>query len=133
MARAAASAQTFEFFSEHRRHIIENADVAKIWRDGLAGRDLDEIDRTRFEHAGEGYIFGLNAAFNLGRAAGVGKIVEDMPSVLAQTMHDGPGMRTIWKRFRMVFTTGEDSSFGDAVETAAEALAAQSQDTEQPP
>ena len=98
LARAAVSAQTYEIFAEHRRHIIDNADVAKIWQD-------------------------------LGRAAGYDRVVAGMPRALAGIMHDGPGMRTIWERVREWVTSGGDSSFADAVETAAEEFTAQSQET----
>ncbi len=130
LARAAVCKQTFEIFAEHRRHIIENADVARIWREGLAGRDLDENDRTRFEQVGEEYIFGMNVAFNLGRAAGYERVLEGMPHTLALTMHKGPGMRVIWKRVRGALTTVGDSSFADAVDTAFEALSAQPRKTQ---
>ncbi len=125
LARAAVSVQTFQIFAEHRRHIIDNEDVAKIWRDGLAGRDLNGNDHTRFEQVGEEYIFGLNTAFNLGRAAGYERVAEGMPEALALSMHNGPGMRTIWNELRGTLTTAGDSSFAEAVDTALEALTAQ--------
>ena len=89
LARAAVSAQTFEIYAEHRRHI--------------------------------------------GRAAGYDRVVAGMPWALAGIMYNGPGMRTIWERVREWVTSGGDSSFADAVETAAEVLAAQSQETQQRP
>ncbi len=132
LTRAAVSAQTFEIFAEHRRHIIDNADVAKIWRDGLAGRDLHEDDQTRFDHLGEEYIFGLNTAFNLARAAEYERVVEGMPEALALSMHNGPGMRPIWERLRGPLTVGGDSSFVYAVDAALEALTAEPSETQGP-
>ncbi len=38
LARAAVLATTFEHFSRFRCHIIDNADVARIWRKGLRWR-----------------------------------------------------------------------------------------------
>ena len=131
MARVAVSAQTFEIYAEHRRHIIDNADVAEIWRNRLAGRDLSTNDQTRFEQVGQEYIFGLNVAFNLARAAGYERVIEGMPNQLAETMHSGPGMRPIWDRAHGALTSVGDSSFADAVDTALEALTAQRRETQQ--
>ena len=49
LARAAVVSTTFEHMSRFRHHIIDNADVARIWREGCAAQELDEDDRTRFD------------------------------------------------------------------------------------
>ncbi len=46
LARAAVFETTFANLSQFRRHVIDSADVARIWREGCAGHELnDDVDR----------------------------------------------------------------------------------------
>ncbi len=70
LARAAVIGTTFDHISQFRRHIIDHADVARIWRQGCAGeQELGEDDRTRFDQLAQEYIFGLNSVFSQAVAA----------------------------------------------------------------
>ena len=70
LVRAAVFETTFAHFSLFRRHIIDSADVARIWREGCAEHELNDDDHARFEYLGEEFIYGLNTSFSQVIAAG---------------------------------------------------------------
>ena len=127
LVRAAVFETTFTRFSLFRRHIIDSADVARIWREGCADHDLNEDDHTRFEHLGEEFIYGLNASFSQAIAAGNELLSRVLPPVLAASVCNDPGMRTMWEHHRSNLTA---SGFAGAVNTAVDGLTAQRQETQ---
>ena len=125
LAQSAVLANTFVHFSQFRRHIIDDADVARIWREGCAGQELDENDRTRFEALGQELVFGVNSIFGQAVAAGNEDLVADMPPVLAGSVHANPGIRRIWGEVRGGLTARARSSFAEAVDAEIDSLARQ--------
>ena len=128
LAQAAVLATTFEHFSQFRRHIIDNADVARLWREGCAGRELNEDDRTRFDELGDEYVYGLNSVFGQAAAAGNEGLVKAMPPVLARRVHVDPGIRVIWDGVREGLKAQERSRFVEAVDAALVTLTRQQED-----
>ena len=125
LARAAVVSTTFEHMSQFRRHIIDNADVARIWREGCAGeQELGEDDRTRFDHLAQEFIVGLNSVSLQAVAARNEIYAKAMPAILARQAHVEPGLRIFWETFRASLTGDGRSSFVEAVDIYLDALAA---------
>ena len=119
LVRAAVFETTFGVFHKFRCHIIDNTDVARIWREGCADQELNDDDRTRFDLLGEEFIFGLNSIFSQAVAAGNEDAAREMPPVLAMSLRDNPGMGTVWERVRRELTATGRSGFAEAVDSAA--------------
>ncbi len=123
LAKAAVLSTTFERFSRFGGHIIDNAEVARLWREGCAGRELDEDDRTRFNALGQEFIYGAAAAFDHAIAAGSEDVVEVLPAVFARSVHGEPGLRAIWEEIRLGWgTKAARSNFDGAVDAALDSL-----------
>ena len=125
LAQSAVLANTFVHFSQVRRHIIDNADVARIWREGCAGQELDENDLTRFNALGQELVYGTNSIFGQAIAAGNEHLMKSMPPGLAASVHANPGIRRIWGEVREGLASRERSSFVEAVDIAVDSLARQ--------
>jgi hypothetical protein len=123
LAKAAALGITFEHLSQFGRHIIANADVARLWREGCAGRELDEDDRTRFNALGQEVVYGMASAFDHAVAAGAEDIVQVLPAVFARRVHVEPGLLAIWEELRQSWgTEAARSNFDGAVAAALDTL-----------
>ena len=118
LAQGAVLATTFTHFSNFRRHIIDNADVARIWREGCGGGELAEDDRTRFDQLGDEFIFGFNSVFAQAVAAGDKDMAKAMPQSLAGFVHANPGIHVIWERMREVLATDPSSKFVELVDAS---------------
>ena len=130
LARAASHEQTFAHFSKQRGWIINSPEVARIWHEGGAGRELDETDQLRFDQLGQEFVFGLASNFRHAVAAGNMRLVHELPFVVAHSVHNEPGMRAIWEGFREIdaraaHRAGERPDFADAVDGELEALTQQ--------
>ncbi len=125
LARGAVLATTFAHLSQFRSHIIDNADVARIWHEGCAGGELNQDDRTRFDSLGEELVFGLNSVWGQALAAGNEDLVEAMPLLLARRVHANPGVRGYWHHARQELTARGVSGFVEAVDTALDTLTTQ--------
>ena len=125
LARGAVLATTFEHFSQFRRHIIDHADVARLWREGCAGQELNEDDRTRFDQLGEELVFGLNSVWGQAVAVRNDDLVEAMPPALARRVHANPGIRGYWDGARVELTARGRSGFVEAVDAALATLTTQ--------
>ncbi len=117
IARAAVYETTFAHFSQFRQHIIDNADIARIWREGCADRALNEDDRTRYIHLVRELVYGCNAAFSVAIAAGNEDLSRAMPKSLAARVRNDPGVRTVWQETRSELIATESSlAFTGAVD-----------------
>ena len=116
LAQGAVLATTFEHLSRFRHHIIDNADVARIWREGCNAGELNEDDRTRFNSLREELVFGLNSVWGQAVAARNEDLVKAMPRVLATRVHANPGIRGYWDEIRKELTAGGRSGFVEAVD-----------------
>ena len=125
LAQAAVVVTTFDHISQFSRHIIDNAEVARIWREGCAAeQELNEDDRTRFDHLAQVFILGLNSVYGQAEAARNEDYAKAMPSIFARRVSIEPGLRIFWETFRKELTTGGRSSFVEAVDIALGTLAA---------
>ena len=123
LARAAVIGTTFDHISQFRRHIIDNADVVRIWRQGCAAeQELSEDDWTRFEQLAQEFVFGLTSVFGQAVAARNEDFARSMPSALARRVHDEPGLRAIWEKMVKGLTAEGGSSFVEAVDIALVSL-----------
>ena len=127
LARAASHEQTFAHFSQQRGWIINSPEVARIWHEGGAGRELDEIDQLRFDQLGQEFIFGLASSFRHAVASENMRLVRELPFVVADRVHNEPGMRRIWDGVREIDARiarrfGAKPDFADAVDGELEAL-----------
>ena len=105
LARAAVIGTTQERMSQFRRHIIENADVARIWREGCAGeQELADDDRTRFNQLAQDFMYGFNSFFGQAVAARNETYAKAMPSILARRVCGAPGRECISVRQALVGT-----------------------------
>ena len=126
LAKAAVLSTTFEHMSQFGRHIIDNAEVARLWREGCAGRELNEDDRTRFSALGQELVYGAASAFDHAVAAGSEDVVQVLPVVFARRVHAEPGLRAIWDEIRQGWgTEAARSDFDGAVAAALDTLARQ--------
>ena len=125
LARGAVLATTFEHLSQFRGHIIDNAEVARIWREGCGGEEPNEDDRTRFESLREELAFGLNSVWGQAVAAGNEDLVKATPRILATRVHANPGLRGYWDKVREELTAGGRSGFVEAVDAAIAVLSTQ--------
>ena len=126
LIHAAVLETTFTHFSQFRRHIIDNSDVARIWREGCADHELlNDDDSVRFEQLGEELVYGFNSVFGQATAAGNEELSQGLPSGLAARVSIAPGLRTIWERIRSILTATGRSRFAEAVDKEIESLTAQ--------
>ena len=132
LIHAAVLETTFTHFSQFRRHIIDNSDVARIWREGCADHELlNDDDSVRFEQLGEELVYGFNSVFSQATAAGNEELSRGLPVTLATMMSSDPGIRTIWKRVRVRLTATGRSRFAEAVDKEIELLMAQPPEMQQ--
>ena len=105
-------------FSELRRLWLQNPELLKIYQDGMAGRELNELDRATFMTMCSEEVWAYALMYE--RA-----VVLDRPifrdstiKVTRRELEENPGLRDCWKtRSEMVRTWGYDE-YVDAVEQA---------------
>ena len=126
LARAAVIGTTQERMSQFRRHIIDNADVARIWREGCESQqELADDDRTRFNNLAQDFMYGFNSFFGQAVAARNETYAKAMPSILARRVCGTPGLQIAWEVFRNELTADGRSSFVEAVDNSLDTLATQ--------
>jgi hypothetical protein len=130
LAQAAVIGTTFCHLSQFSRHIIDNADVARIWREGCGAQELSEDDRTRFDQLAHVFVLGLNSVFGQAEAARNEDYATAMPSIFARRVQLEPGLRIFWEAFRKERKTDGNSSFVEAVDIALDTLATQQEKLE---
>jgi len=84
--------------SRFRYLIAENEEIARLWVDGLAGKELDSVEAVRFDSLCRDYLWREAVDFNrqslLNREDGQHRVVDRVRRLLA----NNPGMQECWNR-----------------------------------
>ncbi len=120
LVRQAGLDQTFGQFSRHRDRIINNAEVAKIWIDGMAGNELGEIDGQRFDSMAVEYILINRGAYLRSRVVEDEILRRTSTRGFARGLHRNRGMRRIWEESLTSAPSFDASILRDAVPNWAE-------------
>ena len=97
LVRQAALDRAFDHYSRHRNWIINDAEVARIWIDGAAGAQLNEVDARRFNSLATDMILLNRQAYLRSQIVKDDILKKTSTEIFARGLNRNTGMRRVWE------------------------------------
>ena len=87
-----------ESVSEHLRPMVQDAELAQIWLDGISGKDLSEVDQFRFRAMCHESIWQEATMHDRMLILGRPELARAQEEAFASKIRSQPGFKTCWER-----------------------------------
>lgn len=105
-------------FTDLRMLRIQDREVARIWTDGAAGKELDPIDQERFSDMCAASLWAETLMYGRSVALGRTEFAEGTVGSVQRQIRNRPGMAVCWQRHREgLLTRWGYANFVSAVES----------------